>query len=84
MTTNFILPLEEKIRLYCFSPEKDSLAEDFAEVADFVDAVPLPDAIYNAFRATFKTLQLDRKHIELNPTEAEIPTTLFDDETADA
>lgn len=83
-TENFTLPLAEKIRLYCFSPEKDSLVEDFADVADYVEAVPLPDAIYNAFRATFKTLKLDRKHIELNPTEAEIPTTLFDDETTDA
>ncbi len=81
---NFNLPLEEKIRLYCFSPEKDSLAEDFADIEDYIEAVPLPDAIYNAFRATFKTLKLDRKHIELNPNEAEAPSTLFDDQTDEA
>ena len=81
---NFTLPLEEKVRLYCFSPEKDSLAEDFADIEDYIEAVPLPDAIYNAFRATFKTLKLDRKHIELNPDEAEVPTTLFDDQTDEA
>ena len=26
-----------------------------------IDAVPLPDAIYNAYRATFRTLKLDKK-----------------------
>jgi adenine-specific DNA-methyltransferase len=81
---NFTLPLEDKVRLYCFSPEKDSLAEDFADIEDYIEAVPLPDAIYNAFRATFKTLKLDRKHIELNPNDAETPTTLFDDQTDEA
>ncbi|MBK7763299.1 MAG: site-specific DNA-methyltransferase [Bacteroidetes bacterium] len=84
VSENFNLPLEEKVRLYCFSPEKDSLAEDFADIEDYIEAVPLPDAIYNAFRATFKTLKLDRKHIELNPNEAEVPTTLFDDQTDEA
>lgn len=84
VSENFNLPLEEKVRLYCFSPEKDSLAEDFADIEDYIEAVPLPDAIYNAFRATFKTLKLDRKHIELNPNEAEAPTSLFDDQTDEA
>ncbi len=51
----------EKIRVYAFSPEADVLAEDFYEVKDKVNTVPLPDAIYNAYRATFKTLKLDRK-----------------------
>jgi len=26
-----------------------------------IDAVPLPEAIYNAYRATFRTLKLDKK-----------------------
>lgn len=53
--------LIEPIKLYAFSPEKETLLEDFAEVADKIDAVPLPEAIYNAYRATFRTLGLDKK-----------------------
>ena len=53
--------LKEKVLLYAFSPEKESLVADFIEVEDKIEAVPLPDAIYNAYRATFKTLKLDRK-----------------------
>jgi len=53
--------LSENIKLYAFSPEKETLLEDFAEVADKIDAVPLPEAIYNAYRATFRTLKLDKK-----------------------
>ena len=50
----------ENVKLYGFSPEKETLLEDFAEVADMIDAVPLPEAIYNAYRATFRTLKMDR------------------------
>ena len=53
--------LTEKIRLYGFSPEKETLTEDFIEVADKIEAVPLPDAIYNAYRATFRAIKLDKK-----------------------
>ena len=53
--------LSDTIKLYAFSPEKETLLEDFAEVADKIDAVPLPEAIYNAYRATFRTLKLDKK-----------------------
>jgi len=53
--------LTGKVKLYAFSPEKETLVEDFEEVADLIDAVPLPEAIYNAYRATFKTLKLDKK-----------------------
>jgi adenine-specific DNA-methyltransferase len=53
--------LAEPIKLYAFSPEKETLLDDFWEVADKIEAVPLPEAIYNAYRATFKTLQLDKK-----------------------
>ena len=62
------LSTDQRIKLYAFSPEKETLAADFAEVADKIVALPLPDAIYNAYRATFRTLKLDRKLI--NPTEA--------------
>jgi adenine-specific DNA-methyltransferase len=51
----------EKIRLYGFSPEKETLVADFWEVADKIEAVPLPEAIYNAYRATFKTIKLNKK-----------------------
>jgi adenine-specific DNA-methyltransferase len=57
----------EKVRLYGFSPEKETLVEDFYEVADKIEAVPLPEAIYNAYRATFKSLKLDRVSIP-NPS----------------
>jgi adenine-specific DNA-methyltransferase len=51
----------EKIKLYAFSPEKETLSEDFIEVADKIDAIPLPEAIYNAYRATFRAIKLDKK-----------------------
>lgn len=53
---------KEKIKLYAFSPEKETIEEDFFSVADKIEAVPLPDSIYNAYRATFRTLKLDKPH----------------------
>jgi adenine-specific DNA-methyltransferase len=53
--------LSEKVRLYGFSPDKETLTEEFIEVADKIEAVPLPEAIYNAYRATFKAIKLDKK-----------------------
>ena len=53
--------LSEKVKIYAFSTEPEVLADDFYEVADRISAVPLPDAIYNAYRATFRTLKLDKK-----------------------
>jgi adenine-specific DNA-methyltransferase len=53
--------ISEKIRLYAFSPEKETLSEDFIEVADKIDPVPLPEAIYNAYRETFRVIKLDKK-----------------------
>ena len=53
--------LTEKVKIYAFSTEPEVLADDFYEVADRISAVPLPDAIYNAYRATFRTLKLDRQ-----------------------
>ena len=52
--------LSEPVKLYGFSPEKETLAEDFAFVAERIEAIPLPEAIYNAYRSVFKTLKLDR------------------------
>jgi adenine-specific DNA-methyltransferase len=75
----------EKVRLYSFSPEKETLVEDFYEVADKIEAVPLPEAIYNAYRATFKILKLDKKAAVLKTTEStETEATLFDNNEAEA
>jgi adenine-specific DNA-methyltransferase len=71
-------PVPGPIKLYAFSPEKDTLAEDFAEVADRIEAVPLPEAIYNAYRATFKTLKIDRQLITPEQVAANKEPELFD------
>jgi adenine-specific DNA-methyltransferase len=43
-------------------------------VADRIDAVPLPDAIYNAYRATFRAIKLDKKAlVSFQSTENESP-----------
>ena len=55
------IPTAQKVRLYVFSPEKETLLEEFQDIEDKIIAVPLPEAIYNAYRATFKTLKLDKK-----------------------
>lgn len=55
--------LNEKVRVYAFSPETEVLVDDFYPVADKIVAIPLPDAIYNAYRATFRTLKLDKKPV---------------------
>jgi adenine-specific DNA-methyltransferase len=55
------LPVTEKVRLYVFSPEKETLLEEFEEIKELIEAVPLPEAIYNAYRATFRTLKLDKR-----------------------
>ncbi len=76
--TQALPPTTTPIKLYAFSPEKDTLAEDFAEVADRIEAVPLPEAIYNAYRATFKTLKIDRQLITPEQVAANKEPELFD------
>ena len=72
--TELIQNLEttEKIKLYAFSPEKESIEEDFFAVADKIAAVPLPDSIYNAYRATFRTLKLNNKRAAVNSLNQDI------------
>ena len=73
---------KEAIKLYGFSPEKETLVEDFIEVADKIDAVALPEAIYNAYRATFRILKLDKKILDNGKKvvpETEITSELFDE-----
>lgn len=82
--TNYIKGLEinEKVKLYAFSPEKETLLEDFYDIQDKIDAVPLPEAIYNAYRATFRTLKLDKKPmVVITPTDdAEGENILIDNQ----
>lgn len=75
----------EKVKLYAFSPEKETLLEDFYEVQDKIDAVPLPEAIYNAYRATFRTLKLDKKPmVVITPTDdVDGESTLFENQDAE-
>jgi adenine-specific DNA-methyltransferase len=77
-------PQSEAIKVYAFSPEKESLAEEFIEVADRIEAIPLPDAIYNAYRATFRLLKLNKKQVAVPSQKAEaeeeLATTLFPNE----
>ena len=58
--------LKDKVRLYAFSPEKEALIEEFIDVADKIEAVPLPEAIYNAYLATLKSLKVDKKDYSSN------------------
>ena len=74
--------LQGKVRIYAFSPETEVLVDDFYSVADKINAVPLPDAIYNAYRATFKTLKLEKKKFASTLGEPEV--TGSDDSEADS
>ena len=65
------LETSEKVKVYAFSPEKEIIEDDFYKVADKITAVPLPDSIYNAYRATFRTLKLDKKETVSSTTNQE-------------
>lgn len=54
------LETTEKVKVYAFNPTKDSIEDDFFKVADKIVAVPLPDSIYNAYLATFRSLKLNQ------------------------
>lgn len=59
--TNWIQNLNnatEKIKLYAFCPDTDVLINEFAPIANIVDCIPLPETIYNAYRATFKAIKI--------------------------
>lgn len=72
---------DEKIKLYAFGEEKEILLDAFYDVAARMEAVPLPDAIYNAYRATFRSLKLERKAPGNITAEAESESETTDDET---
>jgi adenine-specific DNA-methyltransferase len=54
------IPEGKTIKLYGFSPEKETLREEFIEVANRIEAIPLPEAIYNAYRNTYRTIGLSK------------------------
>ena len=54
------LETTEKVKVYAFNPTKDSIEDDFFKVADKIVAVPLPDSIYNAYLATFRSLKINK------------------------
>ncbi len=56
--------ISEKVRLYAFSPDAEVLLEEFYRVRDKIKAVPLPDAIYNAYRTTFKSMGLGKRKVK--------------------
>jgi adenine-specific DNA-methyltransferase len=56
-----LLEISQKVRLYAFSPSTETLEDEFWEIADKIEALPLPETLYNAYRATFKELSLDSK-----------------------
>lgn len=68
------IPTTEKVRLFGFSPEKETLLEELRDIEDKIIVAPLPEAIYNAYRATFKTLKLDKKPIATQVTDIETTT----------
>jgi adenine-specific DNA-methyltransferase len=78
--------IRDKVKLYGFSPEIEVLLEDFYSVKDRVHAVPLPDAIYNAYRSTFKSINLGkRKSSDATKQESQIEETgLFNQATTEA
>jgi adenine-specific DNA-methyltransferase len=56
------LPLTDvPIALYAFADEQEVVLDDFYDVAHRIKAAPLPDAIYNAYRSTFRSLKLEKK-----------------------
>ena len=54
------LETSEKVKVYAFNPTKDAIEDDFFKVGDKIVAVPLPDSIYNAYLATFRSLKLNQ------------------------
>jgi adenine-specific DNA-methyltransferase len=74
--------ITEKVRLYAFSPDAEVLLEEFYQVREKVKAVPLPDAIYNAYRTTFKSMGLGKRKAKEDegPSSQEELANLFNQE----
>ncbi len=72
------LKVSERVKVYGFSPEREVLEDDFEKVLEKIEAIPLPEAIYNAYRATFKLLDLDRESTILEEDPSANESGLFD------
>jgi adenine-specific DNA-methyltransferase len=57
------LGTDEKVKVYSFSPEKETIDEEFLPIIDMIDSVPLPESIYNTYKQCFKSIKLDRKPV---------------------
>ena len=65
------LKSKEKVKIYSFSPEKETIEEEFRTIRDKIDAIPLPDSIYNAYEQCFRTIQLNKNHTIVSPQSTE-------------
>lgn len=55
------LETDEKVKIYSFSPEKETIDEEFLPIIDMIESVPLPESIYNTYKQCFRAIKLDRK-----------------------
>ena len=55
------LETEEKVKVYSFSPEKETIDEEFISIIDKIESVPLPESIYNTYKQCFRAIKLDRE-----------------------
>lgn len=64
------LETEEKVKVYSFSPEKETIDEEFISIIDKIESVPLPESIYNTYKQCFRAIKLDRETaVELEKTD---------------
>lgn len=65
------LDSKEKVKIYSFSPEKETIEEEFRGISDQIDAVALPDSIYNAYKQCFRTIELHKNQSIVSPQSIE-------------
>ena len=65
------LDSKEKVKIYSFSPEKETIEEEFRGISDQIDAVALPDSIYNAYKQCFRTIELHKNQPIVSPQSTE-------------
>lgn len=65
------LDSKEKVKIYSFSPEKETIEEEFRAISDQIDAVALPDSIYNAYKQCFRTIDLHKNQSIISPQSTE-------------
>ena len=65
------LDSKERVKIYSFSPEKETIEEEFRAISDQIDAVALPDSIYNAYKQCFRTIELHKNQPIVSPQSTE-------------